>query len=108
MYVTRWNIKDCDCNWKGCFRWSDVSWPVTFFQANKIEKTVLDTAIGAGIVTSQRVLKGLDIHHSVHFIHKTFQEYCAGMYWQSLLTKTDRDTGKFQEILDQIGRNQSF
>ena len=74
------------------------------FKETDFEKTVLDTAIRAGILTSQRVLKGLDIHHSVHFIHKTFQEYCAGMYWQSLLTKTDRDTGKFQEILDQIGR----
>ena len=74
------------------------------FKETHFEKTVLDTAVRAGILTRQRVLKGLDIHHSVHFIHKTFQEYCAGMYWQSLLTKTGRDTGKFQEILDQIGR----
>ena len=67
------------------------------FPEKEFEKSVLDTAIRAGILTSQKVQKGLETHNSVQFCHKTFQEYCAAMYLKSLL---EEDAVKFH---DKIG-----
>ncbi|XP_022110589.1 uncharacterized protein LOC110990085 isoform X2 [Acanthaster planci] len=69
------------------------------FREGEFDKIVLDKAIQAGILTSQRVIKWLDTHNNVQFIHKTFQECCAARYCQSLVSK---DGGKFQQILENI------
>ncbi|XP_038053578.1 NLR family CARD domain-containing protein 4-like [Patiria miniata] len=72
------------------------------FQEGEFEKSTLDKAIQAGILTSQRVTKGLD---TLQFTHKTLQEYCAAMYCQSLLSKGG---GEFQTILAKIGHPWNF
>ena len=69
------------------------------FPESVFDESVLNTAKSAGVLISQRVLKGLDTNHSVHFIHKTINEYCAAMYFQSLF---EADNVEFQKILDQI------
>ncbi|XP_038051084.1 NACHT, LRR and PYD domains-containing protein 12-like [Patiria miniata] len=72
---------------------------VLSFKESDFEKTVLDLAIKAGILTRQRVLKGLESHNSLQFIHKTFQESAAGSYLQSLFTT---DEGEFERIVKEI------
>ncbi|XP_022111272.1 NACHT, LRR and PYD domains-containing protein 3-like isoform X2 [Acanthaster planci] len=69
---------------------------VLSFKEGDFEKGVVDVAVRAGILTRQRVVKGLDAHISVQFIHKTFQEFCSGRYLQSLFVQ---DRGEFQRIL---------
>ncbi|XP_022111300.1 NACHT, LRR and PYD domains-containing protein 3-like [Acanthaster planci] len=54
------------------------------FGEGDFNQDVLDQALAAGILTSERVLKGLHTCKNVYFIHKTFQEFCAGKYYQSL------------------------
>ncbi|XP_038053608.1 titin-like [Patiria miniata] len=75
------------------------------FQEGEFEKSALDKAIKAGILTSQMVMKRRGTHNNVQFIHKTLQEYCAAMYWQSLLSKGDWE---FQKILDKLGHPENF
>ncbi|XP_038050692.1 NLR family CARD domain-containing protein 4-like isoform X2 [Patiria miniata] len=65
----------------------------------KFEPSVLDLALKAGILTRQRVRKRLQSHNSVQFIHKTFQEFSAAAYLQSLL---EADPEEFQKILNEI------
>ncbi|XP_033642710.1 NLR family CARD domain-containing protein 4-like [Asterias rubens] len=66
------------------------------FREGDFEKTALDAAMNAGVLTSERVIDGLDTYQRVSFIHHTFLEYCAAMYWQSLI-----NTEEFDRILDQ-------
>ncbi|XP_022111507.1 NLR family CARD domain-containing protein 4-like [Acanthaster planci] len=66
------------------------------FQEREFERSVLDRAIQAGVLKSQRVIKSLDMQSIVQFIDKTFQEYCAGKYYQCL---QDRE---FREIHNKI------
>ncbi|XP_033645428.1 protein NLRC3-like isoform X2 [Asterias rubens] len=67
------------------------------FSEGDFEKTALDAAMNAGILTSERVIDGLETYQRVSFIHQTFLEYCAAMYWQSLFLKSRK--AKFNEIL---------
>ncbi|XP_071784149.1 uncharacterized protein [Asterias amurensis] len=66
------------------------------FTEGDFEKTALDAALNAGVLTSERVIDGLETYQRVTFIHHTFLEYCAAMYWQSLI-----NTEEFDRILDQ-------
>ncbi|XP_038077600.1 uncharacterized protein LOC119745363 isoform X2 [Patiria miniata] len=63
------------------------------------DKDVLDMAIKVGLLTSQRVLKGLKTHNSIQFAHKTYQEFCAAQYLQHLVAS---GTDEFQKVLDQM------
>ncbi|XP_071803922.1 NLR family CARD domain-containing protein 4-like isoform X2 [Asterias amurensis] len=67
------------------------------FREKDFDKIAFDAAIRAGVLTSERVLKRLDVHNNVYFIHKTFLEFCAAMYWQSLI-----HTEEFEDILVQV------
>ncbi|XP_033646264.1 uncharacterized protein LOC117305486 [Asterias rubens] len=64
------------------------------FREKDFDKKAFDAAIRAGALTSERVFKELDAHNNVYFIHKTFLEFCAAMYWQSLI-----NTEEFYDIL---------
>ncbi|XP_038061690.1 uncharacterized protein LOC119732303 [Patiria miniata] len=75
------------------------------FQDREFEKYVLDKALKAGILTSQRVLIGLDTHNNIQFIHKTIQEFCAAVYLQSL-QKSDAD--EFQKNLNELDDMENF
>ncbi|XP_033647983.1 NACHT, LRR and PYD domains-containing protein 14-like [Asterias rubens] len=66
------------------------------FRKGDFEKTALDAALNAGVLTSERVIDGLDTYQRMSFMHHTFLEYCAAMYWQSLI-----NTEEFDRILDQ-------
>ncbi|XP_071801319.1 NLR family CARD domain-containing protein 4-like isoform X2 [Asterias amurensis] len=55
------------------------------FPEQVFEPNVLESALKAGILTRQKVLKRMRSHNSIQFMHKTFQECCAGKYLQSLL-----------------------
>ncbi|XP_033642733.1 NACHT, LRR and PYD domains-containing protein 12-like [Asterias rubens] len=72
------------------------------FREGDFEKTALDAAMNAGVLTSERVIDGLDTYQRVSFIHHTFLEYCAAMYWQSLI-----NTEEFDRILDQTVKTES-
>ncbi|XP_033646467.1 NLR family CARD domain-containing protein 4-like [Asterias rubens] len=67
------------------------------FREGDFEKSVLDKALNAGVLTGERVIDGVETYQRVTFIHHTFLEYCAVMYWQSLI-----NTEEFDRILDQI------
>ncbi|XP_071803881.1 NLR family CARD domain-containing protein 4-like isoform X2 [Asterias amurensis] len=67
------------------------------FREKDFDKNAFDAAIRAGVLTSERVLKRLDVHNNVYCIHKTFLEFCAAMYWQSLI-----HTEEFEDILVQV------
>ncbi|XP_071806693.1 NLR family CARD domain-containing protein 4-like isoform X2 [Asterias amurensis] len=69
------------------------------FPEQVFEPNVLESAIKAGILTRQKVLKGMKSHNSIQFLHKTFQECCAGKYLQSLL---ETDPVEFQKSLDKM------
>ncbi|XP_038050708.1 NLR family CARD domain-containing protein 4-like [Patiria miniata] len=69
------------------------------FKESDFEPSVLELALKAGILTSQRVRKRLQSHNSVQFFHKTFQEFSAAAYLQSLL---EADPEEFQKILNEI------
>ncbi|XP_071790625.1 NLR family CARD domain-containing protein 4-like [Asterias amurensis] len=69
------------------------------FPEREFDRTTLDMAITAGILTKQRVIKCLESHNSIQFIHKTFQELCAGKYLNSLLKEATVD---FQKTLRHI------
>ncbi|XP_038050696.1 NLR family CARD domain-containing protein 4-like isoform X2 [Patiria miniata] len=69
------------------------------FKESDFEPSVLDLALKAGILTRQRVRKGLQSHNCVQFMHKTFQEFSAAAYLQSLL---EADSEEFQKILNEI------
>ncbi|XP_071810322.1 NLR family CARD domain-containing protein 4-like [Asterias amurensis] len=68
------------------------------FREGDFEKSALDAAMNAGVLTGERVIDGLESYQRVSFIHHTFLEYCAAMYWQSLI-----NTEEFDRILDQTG-----
>ncbi|XP_022108287.1 NLR family CARD domain-containing protein 4-like [Acanthaster planci] len=72
---------------------------VLCFKESDFEPGVLSLAVKAGILTRQRVLKSRIPHSSVQFIHKTFQEFCAALYYQNLF-KADRV--EFQKTLSKI------
>ncbi|XP_033647314.1 NLR family CARD domain-containing protein 3-like isoform X2 [Asterias rubens] len=67
------------------------------FKEKDFDKKAFDAAIRAGVLTSERVFKRLDVHNNVYFIHKTFLEFCAAMYWQSLI-----NTEEFEDILVRV------
>ncbi|XP_038050712.1 NLR family CARD domain-containing protein 4-like isoform X2 [Patiria miniata] len=69
------------------------------FKESDFEPSVLEQALTAGILTRQRVRKRLQSHNSYQFIHKTFQEFSAAAYLQSLL---EADPEEFQKILNEI------
>ncbi|XP_038061693.1 uncharacterized protein LOC119732306 [Patiria miniata] len=69
------------------------------FQDREFDNSVLDIALKAGILTSQRGLKGLETHNNIQFIHKTIQEFCTAVYLQSLQKS---DTDEFQKHLDKL------
>ncbi|XP_038050678.1 NLR family CARD domain-containing protein 4-like isoform X2 [Patiria miniata] len=69
------------------------------FKESDFEPSVLELALKAGILTRQRVRKRLQTHNSFQFIHKTFQEFSAAAYLQSLL---EADPEEFQKILNEI------
>ncbi|XP_071801310.1 NLR family CARD domain-containing protein 4-like isoform X2 [Asterias amurensis] len=69
------------------------------FPEQVFEPNVYKSALEAGILTRQKVLKGMKSHNSIQFLHKTFQECCAGKYLQSLL---ETDPVEFQKILDKM------
>ncbi|XP_071806697.1 NLR family CARD domain-containing protein 4-like [Asterias amurensis] len=69
------------------------------FPEQVFEPNVLESAIKVGILTRQKVLKGMKSHNSIQFLHKTFQECCAGKYLQSLL---ETDPVEFQKSLDEM------
>ncbi|XP_022097844.1 uncharacterized protein LOC110983151 [Acanthaster planci] len=56
------------------------------FEDDDFDSDVFEKAIQAGILTSERVQKEKSLHifKNVYFIHKTFQEFCAGKYYQGL------------------------
>ncbi|XP_071803952.1 NLR family CARD domain-containing protein 4-like isoform X2 [Asterias amurensis] len=67
------------------------------FKEKDFDKKAFDAAIRAGVLTSERVFKELDAHNNVYFINKTFLEFCAAMYWQSLI-----NTEEFEDILVRV------
>ncbi|XP_038050698.1 NLR family CARD domain-containing protein 4-like [Patiria miniata] len=69
------------------------------FKESDFEPSVLELALKAGILTRQTDRKGLQTHNCIQFIHKTFQEFSAAAYLQSLLKA---DPKKFQKILNKI------
>ncbi|XP_038050690.1 uncharacterized protein LOC119723876 [Patiria miniata] len=69
------------------------------FKESDFEPSVLELALKAGILTRQRVRKRLQSHNCIQFIHKTFQEFSAAAYLQSLL---ETDPKEFQKILNKI------
>ncbi|XP_038061348.1 uncharacterized protein LOC119732053 [Patiria miniata] len=75
------------------------------FQERDFEKSALDKAVKAGILTSQRFLIGLDTHNNIQFTHKTFQEFSAAFYLQSLQKS---DTDEFQQNLDKLDDPETF
>ncbi|XP_033641641.1 leucine-rich repeat-containing protein 31-like [Asterias rubens] len=74
------------------------------FPEQVFERNVLESAIKAGILTRQKVLKGMKSHNSIQFLHKTFQECCAGKYLQSLI---QTDPVEFQKNLDKMINSRS-
>ncbi|XP_022108270.1 NLR family CARD domain-containing protein 4-like isoform X3 [Acanthaster planci] len=72
---------------------------VLSFKESDFEPGVLSLALKAGILTTQRVVKGRVPHSSVQFIPKTFQEFCSALYLQNLF---EVDTQEFQKILNKI------
>ncbi|XP_038052805.1 NLR family CARD domain-containing protein 4-like [Patiria miniata] len=76
------------------------------FQEEDFEPDVLDMAIRAGILTSQRVFKGIDTCKNVHFIHKTFQEVCAAIYYQSLTS--NKETKRFETFFRKVSDTAGF
>ncbi len=73
-----------------------TKWSLSFTEKD-FDKKTFDAAIKAGVLTSERGFKGLDTYNNVYFIHKTFLEFCAAMYWQSLI-----NTKKFKQILVRV------
>ena len=69
------------------------------FKEGDFEDGALRSALKAGVLTSQRVVRGLDTRHSVCFNHRTFQEYCAAIFFQRLL-QTDKE--QFNTNLDRV------
>ncbi|XP_038050685.1 NLR family CARD domain-containing protein 4-like isoform X2 [Patiria miniata] len=69
------------------------------FKESDFESSVLKEALKAGILTRQTDRKGLQTHNCIQFIHKTFQEFSAAAYLQSLL---EAEPEEFQKILKEI------
>ncbi|XP_022105753.1 uncharacterized protein LOC110987358 isoform X2 [Acanthaster planci] len=69
------------------------------FKQSEFVNSTLNTALRVGLVTSQRVMKGLDTLDSIQFMHMTFQEFSAAKYFQSLLKTSPEE---FQKILKQL------
>ncbi|XP_038059882.1 NACHT, LRR and PYD domains-containing protein 3-like [Patiria miniata] len=76
------------------------------FQEEDFDPDVLDLAIRSGILTSQRVFKDIDTCKRVHFIHKTFQEFCAAKCYQSLTS--EGETQPFQTFFLQLSETAGF
>ncbi|XP_033647277.1 LOW QUALITY PROTEIN: uncharacterized protein LOC117306843 [Asterias rubens] len=83
------------------------------FEEKDFDKKAFDAAIRAGVLTSERVLKVVDPHNNVYFIDKTFLEFCAALYWQSLINTVEfegilvqvcSDTGKYHSPYDYLLR----
>ncbi|XP_022104856.1 NACHT, LRR and PYD domains-containing protein 2-like [Acanthaster planci] len=81
------------------------------FQEDEFEPCALELALEAGILTRQRVFKNLQPQHSIQFMHKTMQEYCAAKFLQSLnvpnrgllqLAKNTFNSIKFSQILNKL------
>ncbi|XP_038050706.1 NLR family CARD domain-containing protein 4-like isoform X2 [Patiria miniata] len=69
------------------------------FKESDFKSIVLERALKAGILTKQTDRKGLQTHNCIQFFHKTFQEFYAAAYLQSLLKA---DPEKFHKILNEI------
>ena len=62
-------------------------------------KSDLDELCHLGIISKEKARSRLRPVQHVSFLHKTFQEMCAGMYWASL---ADDYPGRFQDFLNKI------
>ncbi|XP_038050704.1 uncharacterized protein LOC119723884 isoform X2 [Patiria miniata] len=69
------------------------------FKESDFKSIVLELALKAGILTKQTDRKGLQTHNCIQFFHKTFQEFYAAAYLQSLL---EADPEEFQKMLNAI------
>ena len=68
------------------------------FKASEFESN-LDKLCHLGIISKERARSRLRPVQHVSFLHKTFQEMCAGMYWASL---ADEHRERFQDILNRV------
>ncbi|XP_033646433.1 LOW QUALITY PROTEIN: uncharacterized protein LOC117305678 [Asterias rubens] len=75
------------------------------FPEEDFEPRVLESALKAGILTRKKVLKGRKSHTSIQFLHKTFQEFCAGKYLQRLFETDTTEFKKNQKKLIKSGGN---
>ena len=75
------------------------------FKATDFQTDVLEQACLLGVAVKERKRSRLRVTYSVVFLHKTFQEFCAAVYWSHL---ADTDRRKFDQHLRQITGNNVF
>ncbi|XP_072025844.1 uncharacterized protein [Amphiura filiformis] len=75
------------------------------FKANEFKKQHLEDALSLGVVVKQRQRSRTTVSNSVTFLHKTFQEICAALYWSKLV---DRDMNTFKSYLCRITKRNVF
>ncbi|XP_038045862.1 protein NLRC5-like [Patiria miniata] len=75
------------------------------FQKDEFEPKSLDLALKAGILTQQRVIKNLESHNNIQFMHRTMQEYCAARY---LLSTRMSNQGLLKRMLCKVVPSQKF
>ncbi|XP_022085566.1 NACHT, LRR and PYD domains-containing protein 3-like isoform X4 [Acanthaster planci] len=72
---------------------------VLSFEKNDFEPCALDVSLKIGIVTRIRVCERLIPYERIQFIHRTFQEFCAAVYFQSLF---GAERERFRQTLNEI------
>ncbi|XP_072031281.1 uncharacterized protein [Amphiura filiformis] len=75
------------------------------FKANEFKKQHLEDALSLDVVIKQRQRSRTTVSNSVTFLHKTFQEMSAALYWSKLV---DRDMGTFKSYLSRITKRNIF
>ena len=75
------------------------------FKASSFEKKQLEDACSLGVVIKERKRSRMSVNYHVTFLHKTFMEYCAALYW-GLLVDTERK--KFHQHLEEIRGDNVF
>ena len=63
---------------------------------------ILENGIELGLISTDTDEQGIDIETFVEFMHRTWHEYCAAVYWVSL---AEEDIDKFRSYLFKIGVN---
>ena len=63
---------------------------------------ILEKGIELGLISTDTEEQGIDVETFVEFMHKTWHEYCAAVYWVSL---AEEDIDKFRSYLFKIGVN---